>query len=171
MHGGSGLGETAAECRCHAKAAVARGGAILGRMGYWYFRAPDDAAAAALIDSGPNGGSCQVNDVDPAVALGTLESLLTAAEYDDLGDDERRGGLIASADGYERLVLSVTDGLRDALVMVDEARVDHVASAWVVTEELAGAASGDMANVIRELAALSRHAKESGQHLYYWALT
>ena len=142
-------------------------------MGYWYFLAPDDAAAAALIDSGPNGDSCQVNDVDPAVALGTLESLLTAVEYDDLDDDERRGGLIASAEGYERLVLSVTDGLRDALAMADEPRVDDVSTAWVATEELelAGAASGDMANVIRELAALSRHAKESGQHLYCWALT
>jgi hypothetical protein len=140
-------------------------------MGYWYFLAPDDAAAAGLIDSGPNGGSCQVNHVDPAVALGTLEALLAAVEYDDLDDDERRGGLIASADDYERLVMSVTDGLRDALAVADDARVDDVASAWVATEELAGAASGDMANVIRELAALSRHAKESGQHLYCWALT
>lgn len=143
----------------------------MGGVGYWYFIAPDDGAAAGLIDSGPNGDGCQVNDVDPAVALGTLEALLTAAEYDDLDDEERRGGLVASADDYERMVLSVTDGLRDALAVADDARVDDIASAWVVTEELAGAASGDMADVIRELAALSRQAKESGQHLYCWAMT
>jgi hypothetical protein len=31
-----------------------------------------------------------------------LEALLTAVEFDDLDDDDRRGGLIASADDYER---------------------------------------------------------------------
>ena len=139
-------------------------------MGYWYFVASDDAVAARLIDSGPDGDSCQVNHVDPAVDLGNLQALLTAVAYDDLDDDDRRGGLVASADNYERLVMSVTDGLRDVLAVADDARVDDVASAWVATEELAGAAIGDMASVIRELAALSRHAKESGQHLYCWYL-
>jgi hypothetical protein len=71
-------------------------------MGDWYFRAPDDATAAALIDGGPTGDYCEVNHVDPAVALGMLEALLTAVEFDDLDDDDRRGGLIASADDYER---------------------------------------------------------------------
>jgi hypothetical protein len=139
-------------------------------MGYWYFRAPDDATAAALIDGGPSGDCCKVNLVDPAVALGTLEALLTAVEFDDLGDDDRRGGLIAGADGYERMTLSVADGLRDALATIDDARVDDVAGAWVQTEELATASSGDMASVVRELAALSRRAKERGEHLYCWRL-
>jgi hypothetical protein len=139
-------------------------------MGYWYFRAPDDATAAALIGGGPTGDCCEVNDVDPAVALGTLEALLTAVESDDPGDDDRRGGLIASADDYERMMLSVADGLRDALATTDDARIDDVAGAWVQTEELVGAASGEMANVIRELAALSRRAKASGEHLYCWTL-
>ena len=143
---------------------------MMSAMGYWYFRAPDDAAAAALIDGGPNDDFCQVNGVDPAVALGTLEALMTAMEYDDLDDDDRRAGLIASADDYERLVLSVTDSLRDALIVADDARVHDVASAWVRTDELAGAASGDMANVIKDLAALSRRAKESDEHLYCWTL-
>lgn len=139
-------------------------------MGYWYFRAPDDATAAALLDGGPTGDCCEITDVDPSVVLGTLEALLTGVEFDALGDDDRRGGLIASSDDYERMTLSVADGLRDALAATDDARFDDVADAWVQTEELATAASGDMANVIRDLATLARRAKESGECLYCWTL-
>ncbi len=53
--------------------------------------------------------------IDPAVQGGTLEELLTGRPYDEIEQDPRWGKSLAVRDGGERLVLTLTDSLIDAL--------------------------------------------------------
>ena len=53
--------------------------------------------------------------IDPVVQGGTLEELLTGRPYEDIEQDPRWGQSLAVRDGGQRLVLTLTDGLVDAL--------------------------------------------------------
>jgi hypothetical protein len=89
-----------------------------------YFAADSDEQAASTIDrlGGPAadepGGAFDtvaVKGIDPVVQLGTLEELLTGRPYDAVVADPRSGHALAVHDGGERVVLTVTDSLTDAL--------------------------------------------------------
>lgn len=136
-----------------------------------YFAAPDDTAAATVLDlGGPASSSFPTLDlkgIDPLVQLGTLESLLTGVDYDIVA--ERSGKLVAMADEGEQLVVSVTNELVAALSTADEARLREVAEPWSETEEFGGRADPtDLAMVLNELADLARTATTDGHRLYCW---
>ncbi|MFD6067792.1 hypothetical protein [Amycolatopsis lurida] len=137
-----------------------------------YFAAPDHDAAATTIDldGGPAEASfptVALKGLDPFVQLGTLESLLTGADYDTV--IERDLAPVAMADDGARLVVALTEELSAALSDADEARLREVAEPWSRTEEFGGQADpADLVAVLTELAQLARTATTRGDRLYCW---
>ncbi|MFJ8961254.1 hypothetical protein ACIRG5_17875 [Lentzea sp. NPDC102401] len=136
---------------------------------YDYFAAPSDELAAATIDDGPVSSpfrTVETKSLDPVVVMGQLEELLTGRPYDDVFEDPRCGDDLAIEDDGERLVLTVTDGLRDALAGADE--LTDVAVAWAKIEELNGFDPVVLAEILRELQALAAEAVKNEERLYCW---
>lgn len=110
-----------------------------------------------------------VKGIDPLVQLGTLEELLTGRPYDDVVADPRSGKDLASANGGELLVLTITDSLAAALANASDERLAEVAVPWSQTEEFWGQADPEeLAEFLRDFASLARGAEEAGQRLYCW---
>lgn len=144
-----------------------------------YFTAPDDATAARTIawsagPARPTDGSpphpCVHTGIDPAVQGATLEQLMTGRDLEAVMDDPRWADSLAMTGAGERLVLTMTDGLVDALASADERQLTDVALPWSRTEEFVGSVEpSHLAGVLRELAALARRARAQGHGLYCWA--
>ena len=110
-----------------------------------------------------------VKGIDPLVQLGTLEELLTGRPYDDVVEDPRSGKDLASRNGGEVLVLTITDTLTAALLSASDERLAGVAVPWSQTEEFWGQGDpADLADFLRDLAALARRADAAGHKLYCW---
>ena len=164
---------------------------------YDYFSAPDDAAAAAVIDRDGGPGSTGLaaptgsrifgrrrqqpaqgglayptvadTGIDPVVQCGTLEELLTGRPYEDIETDPRWSQALAIRDEGERLVLTLTDSLVDALAGADADQLASVAVPWSKTEEFWGA--GDpaaLASFLVDLSATAKGARARGETLYCW---
>lgn len=100
---------------------------------------------------------------------GTLEELLTGRAYEQIEADPRSGQSLAVRDGGERLVLTLTDGLVDALAQASDERLAEVAVPWSQTEEFWGA--GDPSVLTPVLVALSnlcRDARSRDDQVYCW---
>lgn len=107
--------------------------------------------------------------IDPMVQMGTLESLLTGRAYEEVAGQPRSGHTVADRYGGERVVCTLTDSLATALAEADPETLAQVAEPWSKTEEFWGQADPEaLTGVLSELAALARHARESGQRLYCW---
>lgn len=161
-----------------------------------YFIAPDDGAAAAVIDrvGGPgSAGTSPARDVptgdhgaesgagggtlptvadagfDPVVQATTLEALLTRRAYDDLTKVPGWGRVVASRDGGEQTVVAMSSTLVDALASVDDATLSEAVVPWSQTEEFWGAGDPDaLLPVVRDLAGLARRATPAGHRMYCW---
>lgn len=138
----------------------------LGRL----FRRPSEQALAV-----PDKSTELVFDtvcdtgIDPVVQLGTLEELLTGVPFDDILDDDRSGKAVATRNGGERLVVTLTDGVTTALAEAPAERLSEVAVPWSQTEEFLGTGnSGVLSVVLGELAELARRARARDQQLYCW---
>ncbi|MFT4084711.1 MAG: hypothetical protein QM638_19200 [Nocardioides sp.] len=134
-------------------------------------RAEPAHVAPSFIDdeSLPVFDTVSVKGIDPLVQLGTLEELLTGRPYDDVVEDPRSGKDLASRNGGERMVLTVTDALAAALIAASDEQLGDVALPWSQTEEFWG--QGDaaaLAQFLRDLAGLARRAETSGYRLYCW---
>ncbi|MFD4671625.1 hypothetical protein ACFWNN_17950 [Lentzea sp. NPDC058450] len=136
---------------------------------YDYFAAPTDELAATAIDGGPvhRFPTVETKSLDPAVVMGQLEELLTGRSYDEISDDPRCGEDVAIEHDGEVLVLTVTDGLRDALAAAGD--LDEVAVRWAAIEELDGFDPEVLAEILRDLRSLAAEAKKNGERLYCWA--
>ena len=137
-----------------------------------YFTAVDDAHAAQVLPD--HGGPAELGfatleakGVDPAVALGQLESILTGRPYGEVTEAERQCQLLTDSDA-EAFVVTVTDTLRDALAQADESGLVQAVTVWAATEELDGAEPAVLAGFLQQFAALARGAVEQGHHLYCW---
>jgi hypothetical protein len=139
-----------------------------------YFAAPSDESAGETIDvdGGPGQAGLPVvavKGIDPVVQLGKLESLLTGAEYETVVANSRSGHPVAIRDEGERLVLTITDELQDALADASPEQLEAVAVPWSRIEEFpAEVRSEGLASVLAELAHLASGALENGDRLYCW---
>ncbi len=137
-----------------------------------YFAAPSDESAGETIDldGGPGQAGLavvQTKGIDPVVQLGKLESLLTGAGYETVVANPRSGHPAAIRDEGERLVLTITDELQDALADASPEQLDAVAVPWSRIEEFSGnGRPEELAHFLGELAQLSRDALENGDRLY-----
>jgi hypothetical protein len=109
----------------------------------------------------------QGNGIDPVVQLGILEALLTDRDCERIVAGPRVGRALATRDGDERLVVTLTDELQAALADADDAQLASVAVPWAQTEEFLG--RGDpqaLAGLLHELAELARHARDKDERMY-----
>ena len=126
-----------------------------------------------MMQLGPAFDGFSTRGYDPVVVLGTLEGLLTDRAPDAVRDDPRSGGSVGDdpeAD-QDHGVVTVTDSLRDALAIADDARLSEVVGAWGETEELRqhGWEDVSQAEHLEFLAALrdlAGRASRSGGRLY-----
>lgn len=152
---------------------------MLARMGVLsdYFAASSDEVAAAAIDlpggpaadPGGSSGTVSGNGIDPVVQMGTLEALLTGRDYGEIAQGHVPHAIVASRDGSQRLVVTLTGELQAALSQADDARLAAVAVPWSQTEEFWD--QGDpavLASWLGELAALAQRATTGGERLYCW---
>jgi hypothetical protein len=119
----------------------------------------DSAVYATVADTG----------IDPVVQGGTLEELLTGRPYEQIEQDPRSGQALAVRDGGERLVLTLTDGLIDALAQSSPDQLAAAAIPWSQTEEFWG--TGDPAELtplLVDLSALAGDARARGESVYCW---
>ncbi|MGY2703334.1 hypothetical protein [Nocardioides sp. HB32] len=107
--------------------------------------------------------------IDPVVQGGTLEELLTGRTYEEIEQDPRSGHSLAVRDGGERLVLTLTDGLIDALAQSSPDQLAAAAIPWSQTEEFWGAGDPEeLGAILRDLSALARDARTRGESVYCW---
>ncbi len=131
-----------------------------------YFAAANDRAAAAVVDKGPGDDGVSAPDLDPAVVLANLESLLTGVDEDVILDNPRLADLVA--DDGDLSVYTVTDELREALATSDSDQLGDTVESLGEIEELDGADPEVILGELEELAELARRAQDANQRLYCW---
>jgi hypothetical protein len=110
----------------------------------------------------------QSQGVEPAIALARLKEILTGRSYDEVSADPRQAALVGPArheDIDGRVVLSVTDTLRDALASLEASALPRVARQWA-TAEFAGTEEGGLVPFLIALADLARRAVDRTERLY-----
>lgn len=143
--------------------------------------APQDSSRRGLFRRRSSGWSGPATDtgvqfftvfgdgIDPVVQMGTFEELLTGRAYDDIVEDPQSGRTVADRDGGERLVLTLTDRLRDALAAASPERLAELAVPWSQTEEFCGQGDPEvLATFLNSLAGLARQAQDKHERLYCW---
>lgn len=142
---------------------------VPAKRGLFSRKGPSPKPQMTIDESLPIFDTLSVKGIDPLVQLGTLEELLTGRPYDEVIEDPRSGKDLASANGGERLVLTITDALAAALTQASDERLSEVAVPWSQTEEFWGQADPEvLAGFLREFAGLARRAQGAGQRLYCW---
>jgi hypothetical protein len=157
-----------------------------------YFRAPDAQTALRALD--PSDGSLapyptfdrvEAKGIDPNVVLGQLVAFTrrvpwepnivgdvpvwppretrptNEAEYNALPEDSRwKTGPWLTELGVPA---------RDTLATVDDARLPDLAAQWAQIEEFGGfAETGELLEIMTDLVALARRARDAGEQLYCW---
>jgi hypothetical protein len=141
-----------------------------------YFVAVDDADACRVEpgNGGPEAYGFMVlpaKGVDPCVAAGTLETLLTGRPCDALAGDVRYCrplGVDESDTSCEASVITVTDTLRDAVAAADAPTLAAVAAAWAETEDMRGVAAAVLGEFLTLFAELASEAVDRGARLCCW---
>jgi hypothetical protein len=135
-----------------------------------FFVAPDDAAAAGVLDAGPEGvfESVPFGNFVAATAVIEWESVLTGRSLADLVALGMPRIVADAGDGSLCLVFAVSSALRVELAAADDARLDGVASEWVRRDaDNGGAFDPEMARLILEdVADLARLAAQEGHEVY-----
>jgi hypothetical protein len=135
-----------------------------------FFVAPDDAAAAGVLDAGPEGvfESVPFGNFVAATAVIEWESVLTGRSLADLVALGMPRIVADAGDGSLCLVFAVSSALRVELATADDARLDGVASEWVRRDaDNGGAFDPEMARLILEdVADLARLAAQEGHEVY-----
>jgi hypothetical protein len=133
------------------------------------YRVSPQEAARPRVNSARSGTLVvQSKGVDPALALARLEEILTGRPRDEVSADPRYAALIGPADPDEvdgRVVLSVTDSLRDALASLEAPALPRVARQWALAE-FDGTAQDGLAQFLTALSDLARRAVGRTERLY-----
>jgi len=137
-----------------------------------YFIASDDADAARVLpgSGGPTPlgfDTLSTKGIDPAITMGTLESIITDRSYDEVTAAPRHCHPLTDTDA-DAFVVTVTDALRDAVAAADDQHLRQVAQRWADTDELAGVTPEDLVQLLDRFAVLARDAVDRGHHMYCW---
>ena len=98
-----------------------------------------------------------------------MEELLTGRPYEKIEQDPRWGQPLAVRDGGERLVLTLTDGLIDALAHADSEQLAAAAVPWSQTKEFWGTGDPEeLTALLHDLSELAREARTSDKSVYCW---
>lgn len=129
-----------------------------------FFAVQPDEIDDALVEEGPHErfATVEAKTVD-AVSISTLGEILGAGTYDELLDQALND---RQAEGGEAGLTPVPTEVRDALATTND--LDSVAERWAGTEELAEWAPGDVREVVQELAALAKQAREANREVWFW---
>lgn len=139
-----------------------------------YFAAASDDEAASVLESGPlaqgSVDTVELKGVEPVVAMGILESLLTQQPYEVVVENPRQGLQVADHDDGV-FVMAMTSELQTALATAERVVLHQAASRWAENPELAVTDEEDLDALTEglvELAALARRASARGEYLYCW---
>ncbi|MFG3123288.1 hypothetical protein ACGFYO_14900 [Streptomyces sp. NPDC048201] len=142
---------------------------------FGYFTAADDAEAARAVVRDDDQAAAtghdgfDVNAMDPTSDLVPAEALLTGRSAEAVRTDPRNGHLIAMTDDGQRMCLSLTDTLRDALAEADRASLRRIALEWAASDAFPSPPDPDgLAEFLDRAADLSRGALARGHRLYCW---
>jgi len=151
-----------------------------------YFSAPNDELAAATLNwpGGPENGfkpkglfarridgypAVHGRGVDPVIALGQFEALLTGLSLDEQFADEDSRPILAETEPDARLVLRIHDHFRDALAVAPLQNLRDLAVPWSTIEEFYGQANrAGLIKLLMLLRAQAVEARGAGHHLYCW---
>lgn len=131
-----------------------------------FFIAPDDQAAAAILEGGPDGTfeTFAVGNFDAITAIEEWDRILTGRATEDLErDDVTR--IIA---GDAPFVIAPSTELQAALIAADRDELAATALQWIEQEELHGYYPELFADILNELALLASTARKEGHALYCW---
>jgi hypothetical protein len=110
-----------------------------------------------------------VKGIDPVEHLAALEQILTGDGPEVVSARPRRGRAVAVRDGGERLILTLTDELHQALTRRAPQRVAAAAAEWAGTDAFAGHGDTEaLTHVLHELSRLAHHASDRNHRLYCW---
>lgn len=133
-----------------------------------YFIAGSDAAAAALVDTGPVGLPA-VDGVDATVQAGTLLALLTGRDYGEIVEDQAWARLVSDPDDDSAWVVSMPESFTTALASATDERLAETVVPWSQTEEFWGSGDPDhLLPMLHEWRDLARRATAEGAALYCW---
>lgn len=135
-----------------------------------YFSAPDDAAAAAVVDDGPAATrSPAVDAVDASVQAATLLALLTGDPVELITSDSSWARLVSAPDHESAWVVSMPQAFAEALAAASDERLGEVVGPWSQTEEFWGAGDPEqLLTVVQALRELALTARERDERLYCW---
>jgi len=132
-----------------------------------FFVAPDDEAAATVVDGGPEGTfeSVTYGNFDADLALLEWDSLLTGRAFDDLLLASAAGVITDEDDGA--LIVAASVELQQALGSATEADLARIAGRW--SDERAAEGDPVDPDLAREiLTDLARLAQTPDHRLYCW---
>src|SRR4051812_6794468 len=132
-----------------------------------FFVAPDDEAAATVVDGGPDKTfeSVTFGNFDADMALLEWDSLLTGRSFDDVLLASVSGVITDEDDGA--LIVAASEELQEALSDADPAELDRVAQRWV-TERAAEGEDIDLETAGEILTEVARLAQPPDPRLYCW---
>ena len=132
-----------------------------------FIRRKSSGWSGPATDTGHQFSTVFGDGIDPVVQMGTFEEFLTGRAYDDIAEEPQSGRTVAERDGGERLVLIMTDRLRDALASASPERLAELAVPWSQREEFWGQRDPEvLATIIHSLARLARQAVDKHERLY-----
>jgi|EndMetStandDraft_8_1072994.scaffolds.fasta_scaffold174705_2 hypothetical protein len=137
-----------------------------------FFTAPDDTAAAGIVDRGPTGafGSLSCGNFDATEAVIEWESIFTGQSFETLVSADEPRMVVDPDEGDGPLVFVASGALQGALADAAPARLAEVGELWIAERaedgevfdpEMVGELLGDLAD-------LARTARERGHSLYCW---
>ncbi|MET9693591.1 hypothetical protein ABZY81_35045 [Streptomyces sp. NPDC006514] len=136
-----------------------------------FFVAPDDTAAALVLQTGPARASESVSfgNFDPEEAVVEWEGLLAGGSFEELVEaGEPR--IVAVEDDGGRVVFALSPGLSAALADAEPSGLRDIAASWVRLR----AADGEIIDteiadqIVGDLAALVGGARRQGRGVYCW---
>jgi hypothetical protein len=136
-----------------------------------YFSAPSDEAAARVIDDDvdlrePPYDVLQMKNLIPEYHLAPVEAFLTGRSAEAVKENPRNGMLLAQAEDYQVVVVTVSDELTASLAAASSERLAEAAESWSHFEDFQGTDTSGLVGFLGDLASLARRAMARYEHLY-----